>query len=156
MRILFCPSIIVLFLFGLASIVYAQQSDNGAAEKIQVATQYSTKDELLLFWDEKDLYVQSATRYEKPISQVAENMTVVTAKEIEDMNAHTVAEVLNRVTGVFVDFGGQDFGSSSLLLFKALWTRAFLKGMSWCFWMASNGTSSVTDMLRQIQYRQAS
>jgi vitamin B12 transporter len=74
-----------------------------------------TKKELLLFWDEKDLYVQSATRHEKPISQAAENMTVITAKEIRDMNAHTVAEVLNRVTGVFVDFAGQDFGSASLL-----------------------------------------
>ncbi len=64
-----------------------------------------------MFWEEKDLFVQSATRNEKPISQVAENMTVITAKDIEDMNAHTVAEVLNRVTGFLVNFQGQDFGS---------------------------------------------
>ena len=64
-----------------------------------------------MFWEEKDLFVQTATRNEKPISQVAENMTVITAKDIEDMNAHTVAEVLNRVTGFVVDFQGQDFGS---------------------------------------------
>ena len=38
-------------------------------------------------------------------------MTVITAKDIEEMNAHTVAEVLNRVTGFFVAFQGQDFGS---------------------------------------------
>jgi sulfur relay (sulfurtransferase) DsrF/TusC family protein len=48
-----------------------------------------TINELLLFWDEKDLYVETATRHEKKISQVAEDMTVITAKEIEDMNAHT-------------------------------------------------------------------
>ena len=31
------------------------------------------------------------------------------------MNAHTLAEALTRVTGLFVDFGGEDFGSTSLL-----------------------------------------
>lgn len=74
----------------------------------------SNKD-LLLFWEEKELYVETATRIEKPLAQVAENMTVVTAKEIEDMNAHSVAEVLNRVPGLFVDFAGQDFNGFSLL-----------------------------------------
>ncbi len=69
---------------------------------------------LSMFYDEKDLVV-TPTRAPKPISQVAENMTIITAKEIEQMNAHTVAEVLNRVTGVFVDFNGQDFGSASML-----------------------------------------
>ena len=48
---------------------------------------------LRLFYKEKDLVV-SSTRHPKPVSQVAENITVVTAKEIEEMNAHTVAEVL--------------------------------------------------------------
>ncbi len=80
-----------------------------------VAMRSSTKEELLMFWEEKELYVQTATRIEKPISQVAENMTIITAKEIEDMNAHTVAEVLSRVPGMFVDFQGQDFARWSLL-----------------------------------------
>ena len=62
-----------------------------------------------MFWEEKDLFVQTATRNEKPISQVAENMTVITAKDIEDMNVHTVVEVLNRVTGVFVESPGRGF-----------------------------------------------
>ena len=44
-------------------------------------------EDLLMFWEGKILLVQSATRNEKPISQVAENMTVITAKDIEDMNA---------------------------------------------------------------------
>ena len=105
----------LLVLFCASGAAFAESTHNSASEGMQIASNYTTKDELLLFWDEKDLYVQSATRYEKPISQVAENVTVITAKEIEDMNAHTVAEVLNRVTGVFVDFSGQDFGSASLL-----------------------------------------
>jgi vitamin B12 transporter len=105
----------VFILCCLPALVCAQSPDNQSAEGAHVTSGPTTKEELLLFWDEKDLYVQSPTRHEKPISQAAENITVVTAKEIEDMNAHTVAEVLNRVTGVFVDFLGQDFGSASLI-----------------------------------------
>ncbi len=113
MKKIICLSSVISSLLFFASPVFASPSDN---EDLQLAASHNTDKEtvkeLLLFWDEKDLYVQSATRYEKPISQVAENMTVITAKEIEDMNAHTVAEVLNRVTGVFVD-SAEDFGSSS-------------------------------------------
>ena len=68
---------------------------------------------LCMFYKEKDLVV-SPTRNPKPISQVAENITVVTAREIEEMNAHTVAEALNRIPGVFVNFN-QEFGATSLI-----------------------------------------
>jgi vitamin B12 transporter len=68
---------------------------------------------LALFYEEKDLVV-TPTRYPKPISQVAENITVITAREIETMNAHTIAEVLNRVSGLFVS-SNQDFGAESRL-----------------------------------------
>jgi len=68
---------------------------------------------LRLFYKEKDLVV-SPTRHPKSISHVAENITVVTAREIEEMNAHTVAEVLNRVPGLFISFN-QDFGATSLI-----------------------------------------
>ncbi|MBI5443777.1 MAG: TonB-dependent receptor, partial [Deltaproteobacteria bacterium] len=90
--------------------------------------------ELLLFWDEKDLYVESATRSPKPLSKTAENIAVVTAREIEDMKAHSVAEVLNRVTGVFVDFFGQDFGSFSQVLIQGSKERHVLvlvDGVPW-------------------------
>lgn len=97
---------------------------NPPSNNLEIAA--TTKEELLLFWEEKDLYVQSPTRNMKPISQVAENITVVTAKEIEDMNAHTVSEVLNRVSGVFVDFQGQDFGSTVLLHIQGSETRHVL------------------------------
>lgn len=74
-----------------------------------------SKDELLMFWDEKELYVQTATRSEKPISQVAENMTVITAKDIEVMNANSVSEILARVPGLFVNSQINDFNSTSML-----------------------------------------
>jgi vitamin B12 transporter len=75
-----------------------------------------TEDEmqlLHLFYKDKDLVV-SSTRNEKIISQVAENMTVITADEIEAMNAHTVAEVLNKMPGLFIA-SSQDFAASSLI-----------------------------------------
>jgi vitamin B12 transporter len=44
--------------------------------------------------------IVSANRSPRPASQTAENITVVTAKEIEALNAHTLADVLFTVTGV--------------------------------------------------------
>ncbi len=61
-----------------------------------------TKDYLSMYFSEDELTVQSATRSPQPVSHVAENMTVVTAADIERMNAHTLADVLNTVTGVEV------------------------------------------------------
>ncbi len=87
---------------------------------------------LQLFYKDKDLVV-SATRNPKPISQVAENITVVTAREIEAMNAHSVAEILNRVPGVFVNFT-QEFGAASQLGIQGSESRHVLvlvDGMSW-------------------------
>lgn len=54
---------------------------------------------LQLYYNENDLVV-TATRSEKPINQVAENVTVISAEEIQSINAHTVADVLSWVTGV--------------------------------------------------------
>jgi len=87
----------------------------GSAGETQVAMAAPTDSDLLMFWDEKELYVQTATRSEKPITQVAENMTVITAKEIEAMNAHTISEVLERVPGLFVSFGTNEYMSSAQL-----------------------------------------
>ncbi len=55
----------------------------------------------MYYW--KDELVVTPTRNPKPLSETAENMTVITAKEIEEMNAHTLAEVFNYITGVNVD-----------------------------------------------------
>jgi vitamin B12 transporter len=54
---------------------------------------------LQLFYQDTDLVI-SASRSEKSISQVAENIAIVTADDIKAMNAHTVSDVLNTVTGL--------------------------------------------------------
>ncbi|WP_028583406.1 TonB-dependent receptor plug domain-containing protein [Desulfogranum mediterraneum] len=77
----------------------------------------SQEEELLSMYFEEEQLVESSSRSLKPLSQVAENVTVVTAKEIEQMRAHTLAEVLSRQPGVFVTFWGQDFlGTASVSL----------------------------------------
>ncbi len=43
------------------------------------------KNFLLLYFTEDELVVQSATRSPKPLSRVAENITVVTAADIEQL-----------------------------------------------------------------------
>jgi vitamin B12 transporter len=62
--------------------------------------------------DIMDVEVFSDTRNPKPLSQVAENMTVITSSEIEAMNAHSLADVLEFVTGVAV-FRAGSVGSIS-------------------------------------------
>jgi vitamin B12 transporter len=42
----------------------------------------------------------SASRAPKPLSQTAENITIVTAQEIEALNAHTLADVLATIPGI--------------------------------------------------------
>ncbi|MCP4348459.1 MAG: TonB-dependent receptor [Desulfobacterales bacterium] len=81
---------------------------------------------LEMFYKSKDLVV-SATRHPKSISQVAENITVITAKEIEMMNAHTLGDVLNKVSGIYMT-SSQDFGSPSLVAIQGseLWHVLFL------------------------------
>jgi len=100
----------VLIFFTVCPFAYANE---------YAALQTATAEELLLFWEAKDLYVETATRHFKPISQAAENITVVTAKDIQDMNAHTLIEVLNRVTGVLVSSQGGDFASSALFYIQS-------------------------------------
>lgn len=58
--------------------------------------------------------VQASTRYPQALSRVAENVTVITAPEIRALNAHSLNDVLQGVTGLQVDFAGQDFVSESL------------------------------------------
>lgn len=59
-----------------------------------------------MYYEPDDLVV-TATRNPKPISQSAENITVITAKEIEMMGAHTLVDVLKNVPGIqTTDRGG--------------------------------------------------
>jgi vitamin B12 transporter len=100
---------------------------------------------LRMFYKEEELVVITSTRALKPISQVAENVSVITAKEIEDMNAHTVAEILERITGIFVDSAGHDFGSSSLLDIQGSEERHVLvlvDGIPWNFLSGGNAETN--------------
>jgi vitamin B12 transporter len=60
---------------------------------------------LRLYYRDKDL-VFTPTRNLQPVSRTAENVTIITAEEIERMNAHTLADVLNTVPGVQVQIRG--------------------------------------------------
>ncbi|SPD72176.1 conserved exported hypothetical protein [uncultured Desulfobacterium sp.] len=103
-------------------------------------------DILRMYYKEKDLVVSSATRYPKPISQAAENITVVTANEIEMMNAHTVAEVLNRIPGFFV-VSNQDFGASSILQIQGSEDRHVLVLVDGVEWNFMAGGTAVTNSI---------
>jgi vitamin B12 transporter len=57
---------------------------------------------LQMYFKEDDLVVTS-TRTPKSISQVAANISIITSEDIEEMNYHTLAEVLNNIPGMQVD-----------------------------------------------------
>jgi vitamin B12 transporter len=48
----------------------------------------------------------SASRAPKPLSRTAENVTIITYKDIEALNAHSLADVLATLPGIQVDFLG--------------------------------------------------
>jgi len=50
-----------------------------------------------------DSIVVTTTRIPRPISKVAEDVTVITAEQIAELNVHTLAEVLQTVPGIFLD-----------------------------------------------------
>ncbi|MCB2184064.1 MAG: TonB-dependent receptor [Desulfobulbaceae bacterium] len=71
------------------------------------------EDETLAMYFDMDEVVETPTSVAKSIKQVAENVTIITAQDIERMNAHSVAEVLNRVPGFSVGFNGRGFNQST-------------------------------------------
>ncbi len=55
-------------------------------------------------WQEQSA---TATRVPKPLSQTAENITIISRPEIEALNAHTLADVLSTVSGIQTwNYGG--------------------------------------------------
>jgi vitamin B12 transporter len=70
---------------------------------------------LEMFYEEDDVVV-TPSRYPKSISRVAENVTIVTADQIKAINAHTVTDVLNTVTGVQVAAWGGPGSFSDVLI----------------------------------------
>jgi vitamin B12 transporter len=97
----------LVFLSLLLTLIFS-----GSALFAQDKEQKEDKDALLMYFTEEELQVVSATRSLKPISHVAENMTVITAADIERMGAHSLADVLNTVAGITL-FGPQTPGNLS-------------------------------------------
>ena len=98
---------------------------------------------LLMYFKEEELVVESPSRGPKPITQVAENVTVVTADDIKLMNAHTLADVLNTVTGVQVLLTGGP-GSSAIAYIQGSEQRhvsVFMDGIP-----LNNLSDNVTDV----------
>ncbi len=121
----FQGTILFLFVFFMPFKCYAQVFPELFSEEMQI---------LKMYYDEKALVV-TASRHPKSISRVAENMTVITAKEIEKINAHSIAQVLNRVPGIILDYN-QDFGSSSFISIQGCapkHVRVLLDGVTWNF-----------------------
>jgi vitamin B12 transporter len=100
---------------------------------------------LHLFYNDKDLVV-SATRFEKNISQVAENITVITSDEIEAMNAHTVAEVLNKVPGIFIS-SNQDFMAASLISIQGSESEQVLVTLDEIPWNSISSSTAETSLI---------
>lgn len=84
-----------------------------ARAPIVQAISEAEKSFLSLYFSEDELHVISATRSLQSIARVAENMEVVTASDIELMNAHTLGDVLSTVSGVQIDFTGS-FGAQAM------------------------------------------
>jgi vitamin B12 transporter len=79
-----------------------------------VAATEEERNFLAMYFTDDELEVLSATRSLKSVASVAENVAVVTAEDIEIMNAHTVAEALYNVTGIdLVDFKGPGSGGTA-------------------------------------------
>lgn len=89
-----------LFLFCLGSLLLNTSTS--------LAENQNDESDLEMFFNEQEL-VQSTTRSPRPLSQIAENVTIITKKQILAMNAHSVAEVLNRIPGLLVNFNSRDF-----------------------------------------------
>ncbi|HEU0265806.1 MAG TPA: TonB-dependent receptor, partial [Geobacterales bacterium] len=84
--------LLLLSLLAAATLPAAAVSD----EEMQV---------LRMFYPESELVV-TPTRTPKPISQVAENITVISRKEIDAIHPHTLADILLLVPGVQIDMRG--------------------------------------------------
>jgi vitamin B12 transporter len=98
---------------------------------------------LRMFYKDKDLVV-SSTRTSKSISQVAENMTVITSEDIEAMNAHTVADVLQTIPGIYIN-SNQDFGATSIISIQGSEDRHVLvlvDEVPWNFLSGGNAETS--------------
>ncbi len=121
---------------------------------LSISTAFTQPDEersfLLLYFKEEELVVVSPSRSPKPVSQVAENVTVITASDIELMNAHTPADVLNSITGVQVLMTGGpgSVSQASIQGFNSRHVSVFMDGIP-----LNNLSNNVSDVASfPVQY----
>ncbi len=99
------------------------------------AAQAADADPLAMYFDDSQM-VEVATRAAKPLTQVAENVTIISATEIAAMHAHSVAEVLKYTAGVLVSPESEDIGGqSNLYIHNSDFEQVtvLLDGMRWSF-----------------------
>lgn len=102
------PLFVLLVLF---CVLFFHASSSFAAQTASHESQ--TTRELLFYYDWDELLIEAPTRRPTKLQDVAENISIITAEEIRAMNAHSVGEILQTVTGVQVFFHGGHFGGNS-------------------------------------------
>jgi vitamin B12 transporter len=80
--------ILLTLLAGLTAPVWAEQADEDLYQGLEQSGQEQPR---------------LTTRSPRPISKIAENVTVITAVDIARINAHTLADVLQTVPGIQLD-----------------------------------------------------
>jgi vitamin B12 transporter len=118
----------------------------------RAATAEPTVDEqsLMGLYYAEDELVEAPTRFPKPISQVAENVTIVTAEQIEAMHVHTVADVLYRVAGVSIaNYRSLPFQTEYILIHGSDYEHVLVlvDGIRW------NSVSADSNFTNQIPLR---
>lgn len=89
----------------------------------------SNSEALFEAWQEPPV---TASRIPKPLSQTAENVTVITAKEIEQLNAHTLADILDTIPGIQLQHNGGPgiTAYTNIQSINAFFTQVFVDGIS--------------------------
>ncbi len=98
----FLFAVLTLLVFGRIP-AFADASETSETQSLNVneaALQATSREELLLFYDEKDLV--TATRYRTPLRKAPAIATIITADEIRRMGARNLSDVLRMVPGIGV------------------------------------------------------
>ncbi|MHB8121060.1 MAG: TonB-dependent receptor plug domain-containing protein [Desulfuromonadaceae bacterium] len=91
-------------------------------------------------WQEQDV---TTSRVPKPLSQTAENVTVITAADIRALNAHTLADILDTIPGIQLQHNGGP-GITAYTFIQStdfIHSQVFIDGVS-----LSNLTSNFADV----------
>jgi len=84
------------------------------------------------FTDTSDARFVSTSRAPKPLSQTAENVSVVTAQEIEALNAHTLADILDTIPGIQLQHNGGPgiTAYTTIQSINFIFTQVYVDGVS--------------------------